>query len=70
MPLAVKAASIFGPLTYGAVTWMFAGNHRLGILTVGAYFVAGLLLLAGVDVARGRAAALAPTPLEPSRMST
>ena len=30
--LAVKAASIFGPLTYGAVTWAFAGNHRLGIL--------------------------------------
>ncbi len=27
--LAVKAASIFGPLTYGAVTWIFEGNHRL-----------------------------------------
>ena len=56
--LAVKAASIFGPLTYGAVTWMFAGNHRLGILAVGAYFVVGLALLAGVDMARGRQAAL------------
>ena len=55
---AVKAASIFGPLTYGAVTWMLAGNHRLGILTVGAYFVVGLLILAGVNVERGRAAAL------------
>ena len=40
--LAVKAASIFGPLTYGAVTWIFEGNHRLGILAVGAYFVVGL----------------------------
>ena len=57
--LAVKAASIFGPITYGAVTWAFAGNHRLGILVVGAYFVAGLLLLAGIDVERGRRAALA-----------
>jgi len=57
--LAVKAASIFGPLTYGAVTWAFAGNHRLGILCVGAYFVAGLALLAGIDVERGRRAALA-----------
>jgi len=57
--LAVKAASIFGPLTYGAVTWIFAGNHRLGILCVGAYFVAGLALLAGIDVERGRRAALA-----------
>jgi UMF1 family MFS transporter len=57
--LAVKAASIFGPLTYGAVTWAFAGNHRLGILAVGAYFVIGLALLAGIDVERGRRAALA-----------
>ena len=24
------------PLTYGAVTWIFPGNHRLGILAVGA----------------------------------
>jgi UMF1 family MFS transporter len=57
--MAVKAASIFGPLTYGAVTWMFEGNHRLGILAVGAYFVVGLALLAGLDVERGRRAALA-----------
>ena len=56
--LAVKAASIFGPLTYGAVTWMFEGNHRLGILAVGAYFVVGLVLLVGIDVERGRRAAL------------
>ena len=57
--LAVKAASIFGPLTYGAVTWIFAGNHRLGIFVTGLYFVAGLLLLRRIDVERGRAAALA-----------
>jgi UMF1 family MFS transporter len=56
--LAVKAASIFGPLTYGAVTWMFAGNHRLGIFVTGIYFVIGLLLLRRIDVERGRAAAL------------
>jgi UMF1 family MFS transporter len=56
--LAVKAASIFGPLTYGLVTWIFAGDHRLGILSVGAYFVVGILLLAGIDVERGRRAAL------------
>ena len=56
--LAVKAASIFGPLTYGAVTWIFAGNHRLGIFATGLYFVVGLILLAGIDVERGRRAAL------------
>jgi UMF1 family MFS transporter len=60
--LAVKTASIFGPLTYGAVTWIFHGNHRLGILAVGAYFIVGLVLLAGLDVERGRRAALAPEP--------
>jgi UMF1 family MFS transporter len=58
--LAVKAASIFGPLTYGAVTWIFEGNHRLGILAVCAYFVIGLILLIGIDVERGRRAALKP----------
>jgi UMF1 family MFS transporter len=57
--LAVKAASIFGPLTYGAVTWIFAGNHRLGIFVTGIYFVIGLLLLRRIDVERGRTAALA-----------
>ncbi len=56
--LAVKAASIFGPLTYGVVTWVFAGEHRLGILAVGAYFVVGLARLAGIDAERGRRAAL------------
>jgi UMF1 family MFS transporter len=56
--LAVKTASIFGPLTYGVVTWTFAGNHRLGILAVGAYFVIGLALLRTIDAERGRAAAL------------
>ena len=58
--LAVKAASIFGPLTYGAVTWIFAGNHRLGIFATGIYFVIGLVLLRGIDIERGRTAALAP----------
>ena len=52
--LAVRTASIFGPLTYGMVTWTFAGNHRLGMLAVGVYFVIGLVLLTGIDVERGR----------------
>jgi len=57
--LAVKAASIFGPLTYGAVTWLFGGNHRLAIFATGLYFVVGLALLRGIDVERGRREALA-----------
>lgn len=56
--LAVKLSSILGPLTYGAVSWMTQGNHRLAILVTASYFVAGLAILAGVDVERGRGAAL------------
>jgi UMF1 family MFS transporter len=57
--LAMKTAAIFGPLTYGTVTWFFAGNHRLGIFATGIYFVIGLALLWRIDIERGRAAALA-----------
>ncbi len=56
--LAVKCSSILGPLTYGAVTWISGGNHRLAILVTGSWFVVGLLILRGVDVGRGRRAAV------------
>ncbi|MBI2508796.1 MAG: MFS transporter, partial [Betaproteobacteria bacterium] len=63
--LAVKLSSILGPLTYGAVTWITQGNHRLAILATGLFFVIGLALLAGLNVARGRAAALqSPSSLQ------
>jgi UMF1 family MFS transporter len=55
--LAVKLSSIFGPITYGAVTWMSGGDHRRALLAVGVFFVIGLLVLAGIDVRRGRRAA-------------
>ena len=54
--LAVKLSSILGPITYGAVTWATNGDHRLAMLVTGGFFVAGLLLLSGIDVARGRRA--------------
>lgn len=56
--LAVKLSSILGPLTYGLANWLSDGDHRRAILITGAYFVAGLLILAGVDPRRGRRAAL------------
>jgi UMF1 family MFS transporter len=62
--LAVKAASIFGPLTYGAVEWL-GGSHRLAILVTGVYFVVGLALLLGIDVERGRRAALGEALISP-----
>jgi len=56
--LAVKLSSILGPITYGSVTWITAGNHRVAMLTTGTFFVIGLLVLVGIDVPRGRRAAL------------
>ena len=56
--LAVKLASIAGPLTYGITTWLTGGDHRRALLLTGSYFVIGLILLSGVQVARGRRAAL------------
>jgi MFS transporter, UMF1 family len=63
--LAVRLAAIVGPLTYGAVTWVTGGNHRLAILTTGLFFVAGLVVLAKINVGRGESvarAALADVP--------
>jgi UMF1 family MFS transporter len=56
---AVRASAIVGPITYGLVTWASGGNHRLAIASTGLYFLAGLVLLRRIDVARGQAAAIA-----------
>ena len=53
----VRLAAIIGPLTYGLVTWLTAGNHRLAILTTGLFFAIGLMLLRPVDEVRGQLAA-------------
>jgi len=52
--VAVRLAAILGPLTYGAVTWITLGNHRLAILLTGIFFVLSLAVLAFVDERRGR----------------
>ena len=59
--LATRVAAIVGPLTYGVVTWVTAGNHRLAILVTGSFFVIGLLVLLRIDIERGRSAGLACT---------
>lgn len=58
---AIQLAAVVGPLTYGLVTWLTAGNHRLAILVTGLFFVGGLILLTRVDMARG----IAPCCLDP-----
>jgi len=54
---ATSLASIVGPLTYGAVTWLTAGNHRLAIVSTGLFFVVGWLAIRPINVRRGAAAA-------------
>ena len=56
---AIRLASIIGPLSYGAITWVTGGNQRLAILSTAGLFIAGLLLLLPVNMARGREAAMA-----------
>lgn len=56
--MAVKLSAILGPVTYGLVSWISGGDHRLSILITGSYFVAGLLVIFGVNIKRGRRAAL------------
>lgn len=55
---ATRLASIIGPLSYGAITWMTGGNQRIAIMSTSVLFIAGLLLLIPVNVSRGRAVAL------------
>jgi UMF1 family MFS transporter len=57
--LAVKLASILGPLTYGAVTWLTGNDHRTAMLITGVFFVLGLAVLTSIDPERGRRAATA-----------
>lgn len=56
-----KAAYAVGPMTFGLVSSWF-GSQRLAILAVGAFFVAGALVVTGLDEARGRDQALAWRP--------
>jgi MFS transporter, UMF1 family len=56
--LAVNLSSILGPVTYGLVSWISGGDHRLAMLITGIYFIIGLAILMSINVARGREAAL------------
>jgi UMF1 family MFS transporter len=55
---ATRLASIIGPLSYGAITWMTGGNQRIAILATALLFALGLLMLLPIDMRRGREAAL------------
>ncbi|HUG22724.1 MFS transporter [Piscinibacter sp.] len=55
---ATRLSAIVGPVTYGLVTWLTSGNHRLAILSTAAFFLVGLALLRPIDLERGARAAL------------
>jgi len=59
---ATRLAAIVGPLTYGVLTLLTHGNHRLAMAATAAFFVTGLLCLRRVDLARGMLAARLATP--------
>ncbi len=54
--VATRLSAILGPLTYGTVSWASGGNHRLAMLITIVFFIAALIVLAGVDEVRGRRA--------------
>ena len=57
---ATRLAAIVGPVTYGVVTLLTRGNHRLAILSTAVFFIVGLVLLIPLNVERGAKAARAP----------
>lgn len=63
---AIRLSAIVGPVTYGMVTLLTGGNHRLAIFATGLFFVLGLVLLRAVDVQRGIAAAQAADAQAPA----
>lgn len=44
-----KTGAIFGPLVFGGVSWLLSGNQRAAIVSVGLFFVVGLVLLGRVS---------------------
>ncbi|HXH83086.1 MAG TPA: MFS transporter [Candidatus Tectomicrobia bacterium] len=43
-----KTGAVMGPLVFGGVSWLLAGNQRAAILAVGLFFAGGLVLLGRV----------------------
>ena len=53
--VATRLSAVLGPLTYGVVSWVSGGNHRMAMLITGVFFIAALIVLVRVDEKRGRA---------------
>ncbi|MBI5717682.1 MAG: MFS transporter [Burkholderiales bacterium] len=54
---AIHLSNVLGPPTYGLITLLTGGNHRVAIVSTALFFAVGLALLRPVDMARGQRAA-------------
>jgi len=61
--VAGKSLAFAGPLIFGLLSWL-TGSQRPAILSVGAFFIVGMILLSSVNEARGKAAAARPVGTE------
>jgi MFS transporter, UMF1 family len=57
--IAGKALAFLGPLVFGSIS-AATGSQRPAILSIGIFFVVGIVMLAFVDEAKGKAASLVP----------
>ena len=55
--LAIKLSAIIGPMSYGFITFVTQGNHKIALLSTTLFFIAGLILLYRVNETRGKEAA-------------
>jgi MFS transporter, UMF1 family len=61
--IAGKALAFLGPIIFGTIS-RTTGSQRPAILSIGAFFIVGMILLSSVNEARGKAAALRPVGSE------
>jgi MFS transporter, UMF1 family len=61
--IAGKALAFLGPIIFGTIS-RTTGSQRPAILSIGAFFVVGMIMLSSVNEARGKAAALRPVGSE------
>jgi UMF1 family MFS transporter len=58
--IAGKALAFLGPLVFGAISKASGGNQRPAILSIGVFFVVGIVALSFVDERAGKAASRIP----------
>jgi len=57
--VAGKAMAFLGPTIFGVLSWI-TGSQRPAILSVGLFFIIGMIILSRVDEVKGKQAALIP----------